>query len=175
MSADTALLPNQFRDAAGTLRTLRIDTWLMKRAKTELGVDVGELYTGNFAARSCYPAGIETAVDLAYLLLETDEDPREFARLVGPVTDRLVSAVNWTIAHFFDGPTKGAASRSLRLQLETVERITELALARSAPTDEELEALIDRYLSEIRSGPGSTRTPASSASTPGPSPSGSSS
>lgn len=160
---------HQFIDADGRLHTLRVDTWTCRRAKDELGIGLGEIYTGHLTTRLV--AEPELLGDLLYLVSGTDDEPADFARAVAPVLDDASRALVVALSDFFDRLTGGAAGRVARASRETLHTLHQIAADRAtATTREDLETLIDTVLERMSSGQTSGLGPASAESTPAPTP-----
>lgn len=162
-----------FTDDRGTERTLRVTVATIKKARDELGVDLGMICAGDLVGRLTTDPVL--LVDLLHLIAAPDEDPNGFAEALGDSIGDAARALFEAVASFFDALTSGTSSTMVRATLRTVERAHELAAAKTATmTDQEIDAILDKTIEALMSGPRSTAPPASSASTPTPSPSASS-
>lgn len=162
-----------FIDEQGRPWTLRVDVAIARRARDQLGIDLTEIYSGDLAIRLSRDPVL--LVDLLELVAAPEIDSESFARAVGHKLPEAAEALIHALADFFDGLTSGAASRVATTTLETLRRAETIAMDKlKVPSDAEIEATIDDVLAKLISGGGSTKPPASSASTPIGSPPGSS-
>ncbi len=165
--------PRSFVDENGREWTLRVDVATARRARDQLQIDITEIYSGDLAIRLARDPVL--LVDLLELVAEPDMDSESFARAVGHKLPEAAEALIFALADFFDGLTSGASTRVVATTIQTLRRAEQIAAARmTAPTDEEIETAIDSVLTRLSSGVGFMKQPASSASTPTPSPPGNS-
>lgn len=160
---------SQFKDSKGTTWTLDITVEAIKRVKSHLGIDLGNIHQGNPPQSTQLDTDIVLLIDVIYVLLRPQAEAKgvsdvEFGESLGGDAAYAAREAFWRgLIDFFQRFHRADAVAAIGKQMELMERIIREATERIDKISiEEASAKILRS-----SGAPSTAGPASSGSTPG--------
>lgn len=160
-----------FNDNAGRTWTVAINVNAVRRCRSLLGIDLYGLLDDGFRGLGDLLSDVVRLIDVVYVLVEDQADARDvsdedFGRsLSGDSIDQITEAFLGALTDFFPSPrVREALTRMIAASGRMRDLMLDRAMTRldAIDLDSEVERLIAR----------STASPASSASTPGPSRSG---
>jgi len=166
----------RFTNSEGRSFTVTLNVWVLKRVRTELGInllDLGAAEAGDALLGRILGDPV-LMVDILWVVVGADSEiePEAFYRAMSDdAVDQATRALLESLADFYPSPRDRARARKvLGILSESMERAHDVMdrMVSDGTVKRQIDAVIESTL-----GSTSTAAPGSSASTPAPSPSGS--